>query len=81
MAAYSATSDIWFNLSVLVKDNYQLRSDALERTRRGLNALERRERKCQERFSLYHHVEQVTTSLDRWMDHSWRQEYLTHYRG
>jgi ubiquitin carboxyl-terminal hydrolase L5 len=42
MAAYSAAGDIRFNLLALVKDNYQLRSDALELTRRELNALERR---------------------------------------
>jgi len=42
MAAYAAAGDVWFNLLALVKDNYQLRSDALELTRRELNALERR---------------------------------------
>ena len=42
MAAYSAAGDIRFNLLALVEDSYQLRSDALELTRRELNALERR---------------------------------------
>ena len=42
MEAYSAAGDIRFNLLALVEDNYQLRSDALELTKRELNALERR---------------------------------------
>jgi ubiquitin carboxyl-terminal hydrolase L5 len=42
MEAYSAAGDIRFNLLALVEDDYQLRSDALELTRREINALERR---------------------------------------
>ena len=63
MAAYSAAGDIRFNLLALVKDNYQLRSDALELTRRELNALERRltelfdrDWKIQVRLSAFHNV-------------------------
>ena len=63
MAAYSAAGDIRFNLLALVKDNYQLRSDALELTRRELNTLERRltelfdrDWKIQVRLSAFHNV-------------------------
>lgn len=42
MEAYSAAGDIRFNLLALVEDDYQLHSDALELTRREINALERR---------------------------------------
>ena len=66
MAAYSAAGDIRFNLLALVKDNYQLRSDALELTRREINALERRltelfdrDWKIQVRLSAFHIMEEV----------------------
>jgi len=66
MAAYFAAGDVRFNLLALVKDNYQLRSDALELTRRELNALETRltelfdrDWRTQVRVSFCHNVGQV----------------------
>ena len=66
MAAYSAAGDIRFNLLALVKDNYQLRSDALELTKGEIHALERRltelfdrDRKIQVRLSAFRIVEEV----------------------
>ena len=80
MEPYSATGDIRFNLLALVKDDYQLRSDALELTRRELNALERRitelfdrDWKIQVRLSASIMWGNLLMRLARSMDHFYRK--------